>query len=552
MDLRADESIRRIATARNDVKMLAVVSRDLVAAEGCYHRSCYKAYTWQKESSTYTSSVTSENEESYARVECAAYQMLFDHVRTHILETPKLVTLTDLTRMMLGFMQDLGVGEAKESTKTHLRRKLEAEFGSMLQFENLLGNNTLFVIPGTLSRLQLAKDLAKVLQQQQSEFKESNTEDIRRVALELRKAICSNVNERSWPPKTSELTEDGINIPNEVRLFLSTLLSGGAHYPEEPCSSKVQRLVNSFGQDLVFGVTGGRQNPPKHLLLPYTVKTLTNNVDVIRFLNQCGHGITYSQIEEMNTVLCLQKLAMTPENTIQLPDNIKPYVSTSLAWDNIDRLEETLSGGGTSHRVNGIAIQALQYGPDLPPVQKTPTVTKSKQRSVEVVGNNELAIYNAGERCGPPRRSYVEITSSEIETNAWKKNRLRILVSLHAAEKQTVCGWTGFNILVRSETDVSQDNIGYLPTIDAPATNMSTVFEVLRQSVQIKGSLKLKSIVVVFDQALYAKAADIKWKHSERFKSVVLGLGGFHTIVTFLGIFGKRFQDAGLRDICTV
>ena len=90
----------------------------------------------------------------------------------------------------------------------------------------------------------------------------------------------------SWPPKTSQLTEDGINISNEVRLFLSTLLCGSAQYPEEPCSSIVQRLVNSFGQDLVFVVTGGRRKPPKHLLLPYAVKTLTNNVDVKRFLNR--------------------------------------------------------------------------------------------------------------------------------------------------------------------------------------------------------------------------------------------------------------------------
>ena len=79
---------------------------------------------------------------------------------------------------MLCFMEDLGVAEAKESTKTHLRRKLEAEFGSMLQFEDLLGNNRLFVIPGTLSRLQLAKDLAECLQQQQSECKASSTEEI--------------------------------------------------------------------------------------------------------------------------------------------------------------------------------------------------------------------------------------------------------------------------------------------------------------------------------------------------------------------------------------
>ena len=37
---------------------------------------------------------------------------------------------------------------------------------------------------------------------------------------------------------------------------------------------------------------------------------------------------------------CLQKLASTPENLIPLAGNIKPYISTTLAWDNVDRLEE--------------------------------------------------------------------------------------------------------------------------------------------------------------------------------------------------------------------
>ena len=82
----------------------------------------------QKESSTYTSSVTSEDEESYVRVESTAKEMLFDQVRAYILETPKLVRPIDLSRTMLGFMEDLGVGEAKESIKTHFRRRLEAEF----------------------------------------------------------------------------------------------------------------------------------------------------------------------------------------------------------------------------------------------------------------------------------------------------------------------------------------------------------------------------------------------------------------------------------------
>lgn len=129
----------------------------------------------------------------------------------------------------------------------------------------------------------------------------------------------------SWPPEPSKLTEENIDLPNEVRVFLATLLTGNSKYPEEPCSSKVQRFVYSFGQDMVFGVTGGRKKPSKHiLLLPYAVKTLTNNVELIQILNRCGHGVADSQIEELNTVLCLNKMAMTPENAVPLPDNIKP------------------------------------------------------------------------------------------------------------------------------------------------------------------------------------------------------------------------------------
>ena len=173
-------------------------------------------------------------------------------------------------------------------------------------------------------------------------------------------------------------------------------------------------------------------------------------------------------------------MAITPENAVPIPDNITPHISTTLAWDNIDRLEETLSGGGTSHRVNGIAIQARHLGPDLPPAQVTPVIAKSKQRSLEVVSECDLLIYNAGERCGPPPRSYVEVSSTEVQRNAWKKNLLWILVRLHAAEKQNVCGWTGFNILVQDEIEVKKDNIGYLPTIDERGNSIRDLESVIK------------------------------------------------------------------------
>ena len=56
---------------------------------------------------------------------------------------------------------------------------------------------------------------------------------------------------------------------------------------------------------------------------------------------------------------------------------------------------------------------------------------------------------------------------------------------------------------MRSKAQVSQDVIGYLLTIDAPATDMATVQEVLVQSIKIKSTLKLKNIVLVFDQTQF-------------------------------------------------
>ena len=52
-----------------------------------------------------------------------------------------------------------------------------------------------------------------------------------------------------------------------------------------------------------------------------------------------GHGVSYDQLEENDTALCLQKLAIGFNQRAILPVSIKPYVFTNLAWDNIDRLD---------------------------------------------------------------------------------------------------------------------------------------------------------------------------------------------------------------------
>ena len=122
----------------------------------------------------------------YNDIESEAHQKLIN-----ILGKPRLVKLTEITQQLVLFMEELGANVIRESTKTHLRRKLKTEFKSLLQFEDLLGNNRLFVFPENLSRIQLAKEVAQLLELQTRRSDPSRVEAIHRVSLELRESILS-------------------------------------------------------------------------------------------------------------------------------------------------------------------------------------------------------------------------------------------------------------------------------------------------------------------------------------------------------------------------
>lgn len=44
-ELRVDNTLRAVETRKNDSKVPALLSREMVAAEGHYHRKCYRDYT---------------------------------------------------------------------------------------------------------------------------------------------------------------------------------------------------------------------------------------------------------------------------------------------------------------------------------------------------------------------------------------------------------------------------------------------------------------------------------------------------------------------------
>ena len=189
------------------------------------------------------------------------------------------------------------------------------------------------------------------------------------------------------------------------------------------------------------------------------------------------------------------------------------------------------------HSVNGITVQTKLVDPQSSKV--LPSVDKTKKKIISTPPLM-LSMYNIGQRGHHKCRGCHPSCGS-----ACQREDPRLDHGTHARTRRSV------NILTRDDVIVIPDNVGHLPTINAPATQTTTVNEVLNQSLIIMRSLQLTKIVCVFDQALYAKATEFTCKHPDKFKAtIIIRLGRFHTICTLLVIVGKRFQDSGWRVLC--
>ena len=131
---------------------MTIVSREVIAAEACYHKSCYHDDTKNVQG---------------VKAKSQAYESLFTKTKTGLFQNQRVVRIAELYTLFTSFLrsQEVVEVEVKESTRTHFRRNLEGEFRDTPDFEDL-------------SRLDLAKlamekcDCASPFKQCQRYFKD--------------------------------------------------------------------------------------------------------------------------------------------------------------------------------------------------------------------------------------------------------------------------------------------------------------------------------------------------------------------------------------------
>ena len=208
-DLRADTKIREIATKMSDAKILAITAREIVAEEAHYHASCYRNYTRVKANNQEiaTDSVALDDNDDYKSVETTALRLLYKFIRIDLFSNPRIVPLHDLTLKVVAFISDEGV-VVKQSTRTHLRRKLESEFGDSLHFFTAGTGNRVYVRPDNLAADTIACDFINMKDKLDTYTHSQECEQlIVQVAVILRDRIKDDIKEQAWPPNPQDLTE---------------------------------------------------------------------------------------------------------------------------------------------------------------------------------------------------------------------------------------------------------------------------------------------------------------------------------------------------------
>jgi len=97
--LRVDDTVRKAAEIKHDKRILALASRELVAAEAQWHHSCYKNYTRTNSKSENTTD-TEELPDSYTEAEFNAFSRLCDYIRNELFQRNTIIALAPLIAML--------------------------------------------------------------------------------------------------------------------------------------------------------------------------------------------------------------------------------------------------------------------------------------------------------------------------------------------------------------------------------------------------------------------------------------------------------------------
>jgi len=539
------------ATEKADFTLLGKITGiDLVAREARFHEHCRKQYIRREDRQHHMSSTLHSAEDDDDCVDgCAeqrrAYDAAFKHVchyiTQHIVQDGCVLRMTTVREEYLNYMQEHSPEFYNPHHKTQkLKDKIVRHFGSAIQFWQ----------PNVKSELLYSSDVSAGAAIELA-FESATSEDklLQDAAMTLRRNILhahTTAAEMPWPPSADYLSAGVVLPPTALTDFLSRVITGK---PVTAASQRASWIVSSLSEDICAATTNGKWKQPKHLLMGMTLRHLTGSAQVITLINRFGHCSSYSHLLELENAMAIQSLSRDSV----LPSNISVDGNKfcHCCFDNFDLLEETASGAGTTHTTHGIVIQELKADFSSSSASET-SMPRTKEKVKPII--DELPVFFCPKRVEPPM-SFPAMTGTQMLDCS--------SVSVYTAAEQvwTVCRsqynqnftvpeWAGWISTTSSVlAPVQQSVVGYLPPVLFPITDYSTVHQCILIAMEAAGTLRQKYCFITMDLAAAKIALDITWHTPDKFHNVIIQLGGFHIMCSYLGALGKMMCGSGFEDL---
>ena len=111
-----------------------------------------------------------------------------------------------------------------------------------------------------------------------------------------------------------------------------------------------------------------------------------------------------------------------------------------------------------------------------------------------------------------------------------------------------VNAWLMFNE-VSSISNLPLTTAGMLPILQAHADDNKTMTTVIHRFMAMTKKLGHTNTIIFLDQPLYRSGKEIIWADSNKYKDVILMMGGLHISFNFLKAIGQHMDSSGLDDL---
>ena len=230
----------------------------------------------------------------------------------------------------------------------------------------------------------------------------------------IRKNITKS--QQKWPISAEELIESldssgpFTNIYNVIAWSLHPDRTLNEHgYVSTPSKNEANKLwaISSDWESLIT-----KERSAKGAALSLTVHRLTGSKETSNFLHRCGHGISYADIQLLNTDWANR---VTRSSSHKLPSGFRKGKAVHISIDNSDGKQQTLTGAHTTHYTNGTVFQLDKDGPGKD-VSETPMETDDVSRiSEEEAGvEEEYGTYKIKKKVSPPAVAYEDKTDNDL------------------------------------------------------------------------------------------------------------------------------------------